>query len=354
MATKTEQALSYTWGPPHPERHVYVNGKAYPIRINLYRFFECVWADVDYYGDLILWVDQVCIDQSTVAERNHQVAQMSRIFRQAERVLIWLGLNNLRSSSLMDGLNALPVILPPYGPHDGEWYEHISSQPYWGRLWIIQEVVLARSLVVVWGTRKVNWDVLMKFLVRVRRNHPQWQETHLDNVRIARGMRRADGTYQLSWEMALRLSEGSKCQEIRDKIYGLLGLVDPALRVRPDYSKEPIDIVSDIIEEQAKLLCLNTNFRADRDLFAIWDLCREELGLSSEPPESAVRAWERTIASQLYHAMPYGPKPDFSDADEQSGAKDDDDDGKGVNNKTTVMTKPRSSIGDSMDWKFGF
>ncbi|KAF2427856.1 HET-domain-containing protein, partial [Tothia fuscella] len=37
-----------------------------------------------------LWIDQLCIDQSNVQERNHQVKSMGSIYKQAEKVLVFL------------------------------------------------------------------------------------------------------------------------------------------------------------------------------------------------------------------------------------------------------------------------
>ncbi|KAH7118591.1 heterokaryon incompatibility protein-domain-containing protein [Dactylonectria estremocensis] len=42
-------------------------------------------------ADRILWIDAVCIDQTNVQERNHQVMNMIAIFRCAQRVLVYLG-----------------------------------------------------------------------------------------------------------------------------------------------------------------------------------------------------------------------------------------------------------------------
>ena len=38
-----------------------------------------------------LWVDQICINQSDVAERSQQVQFMNRVYKHASRVLVWLG-----------------------------------------------------------------------------------------------------------------------------------------------------------------------------------------------------------------------------------------------------------------------
>jgi hypothetical protein len=39
----------------------------------------------------LLWADAVCIDQSNNEERGHHVKQMSLIYANAVRVLVWLG-----------------------------------------------------------------------------------------------------------------------------------------------------------------------------------------------------------------------------------------------------------------------
>jgi hypothetical protein len=39
---------------------------------------------------LVLWVDSVCINQSDTSERTHQVKIMGEIFREANRILVFL------------------------------------------------------------------------------------------------------------------------------------------------------------------------------------------------------------------------------------------------------------------------
>jgi hypothetical protein len=38
-----------------------------------------------------IWIDSICIDQTSLAERSSQVALMSEIYRVADRVIVWLG-----------------------------------------------------------------------------------------------------------------------------------------------------------------------------------------------------------------------------------------------------------------------
>lgn len=47
-------------------------------------------TDVVDKADIYLWVDQTCVDQTNIQERNHQVALMSRIYTQAASTITWL------------------------------------------------------------------------------------------------------------------------------------------------------------------------------------------------------------------------------------------------------------------------
>lgn len=51
-----------------------------------------------------LWVDQLCIDQANVFERNHQVGLMSKIFGQAAQVIVWLGRSIKKRDAVMKAL----------------------------------------------------------------------------------------------------------------------------------------------------------------------------------------------------------------------------------------------------------
>lgn len=83
-------ALPYTWGDETELRHIdFGSGKALGIRDNLWQFL---------HGQSLLitqpktfWIDAICIDQTNVRERNHQVNLMRDIYTRAEKVYIWLG-----------------------------------------------------------------------------------------------------------------------------------------------------------------------------------------------------------------------------------------------------------------------
>ena len=82
------EALSYTWGGVETAETMTVNGLPHNITTNL-------WAALWYLRHKSrrrrLWVDAVCIDQTNLSERASQVMEMGQIYRNAERVLLWLG-----------------------------------------------------------------------------------------------------------------------------------------------------------------------------------------------------------------------------------------------------------------------
>ncbi|OAL02907.1 hypothetical protein IQ06DRAFT_345885 [Phaeosphaeriaceae sp. SRC1lsM3a] len=96
------EALSYVWGPPVFTHKIYERtSRCYvPITENLFHALSALHkrpgGSVQDRSDSLhkpwcVWVDAVCIDQSNISERNHQVKSMAAIFSKASRVLVWLG-----------------------------------------------------------------------------------------------------------------------------------------------------------------------------------------------------------------------------------------------------------------------
>jgi len=81
------EALSYTWGSSGTDIHIELDGQDSSIRPNL----AYALAALRRSEPRVLWVDALCINQNNIHERNHQVEQMGEIYRQARRVLAWLG-----------------------------------------------------------------------------------------------------------------------------------------------------------------------------------------------------------------------------------------------------------------------
>ena len=83
-------AISYTWGSSETSRSIVVDNETFPVRENL-------WQALHRFGTLrqlalrTFWIDAVCINQRDVPERTAQVRRMADIFVNARRTLVWLG-----------------------------------------------------------------------------------------------------------------------------------------------------------------------------------------------------------------------------------------------------------------------
>jgi hypothetical protein len=98
----------------------------------------------------VLWIDALCIDQSDIRERNHQVAQMDKVFKHAKRVLVWLGPDTARDRKALELIrlsNDFQLNLRSAGGHSQfhnspeapAWQAviRLCQRLYWTRLWII-------------------------------------------------------------------------------------------------------------------------------------------------------------------------------------------------------------------------
>ncbi|KAL8760735.1 MAG: hypothetical protein Q9184_003093 [Pyrenodesmia sp. 2 TL-2023] len=82
------EELSYTWGDATVRRMIYVNRLPFQVTRNLDVALRYLRQRDE---PRVLWIDAVCIDQSNLAEKTHQVGMMGNIYRNAARVLVWLG-----------------------------------------------------------------------------------------------------------------------------------------------------------------------------------------------------------------------------------------------------------------------
>ncbi|EMC99613.1 hypothetical protein BAUCODRAFT_40396, partial [Baudoinia panamericana UAMH 10762] len=81
-------ALSYTWGSGERNKNVTCNGRRLAVTQTL---LEALQRFRDPVNTVTLWIDQICICQERIKERNQQVSMMGDIFTNARKVIVWLG-----------------------------------------------------------------------------------------------------------------------------------------------------------------------------------------------------------------------------------------------------------------------
>ena len=168
------QALSYAWGAEPATYRLTVNGKTVMIRPNPHAALRQLSHKKSKKKRFSLWCDALCSNQEDIDERNHQVLRMGDIYRNAHRTLIWLGEEEDNSDLAFSylchwsdvGLEAVnkgfgeafrqldPMLLDPHGC---KAMEDLFMRPWWRRIWVIQEVLLSDSILLLCGNRRCSW-----------------------------------------------------------------------------------------------------------------------------------------------------------------------------------------------------
>jgi hypothetical protein len=93
---------------------------------------------------------------------------MRDIFSGASSVIVWLSPTADESDKVLKLIGTLRLyltlnplekqVLSTTSPGSGYWraYFHLISRPYWRRLWIIQELVMARELTIYCGSMTLS------------------------------------------------------------------------------------------------------------------------------------------------------------------------------------------------------
>ncbi|KAF2025543.1 heterokaryon incompatibility, partial [Setomelanomma holmii] len=141
-------ALSYTWGPETPSHVILVNGRRFCVRQNLFNFMKSFRSP--YNNHFYLWIDQVCINQEDIPERNSQVRCMGQYYSRAVCVLTWLGIGTELELAAMARIQQVDIVnVPPAKYQEPNSLDHlrgyrsIIANHYFERLWVVQEMARA-------------------------------------------------------------------------------------------------------------------------------------------------------------------------------------------------------------------
>lgn len=259
-------ALSYKWGECSDGTHtIFVNGIPFVVRSNLWLFLKRIREMPPTQRDQFLWADALCIDQENVPERNHQVGIMDRIYKNAIRALAWLGAGEQYSDMAMErdefGVHSRrrKNILDHFDRHHPLWkalYE-VTKRPYWRRTWIIQEITLSREVLLLCGQQTMSWEQLRDLMANAIQSMDENARAAIAGMVMALDKERRrrfrlianhkSGALvgMVGLESAMDRFEGSECTDLRDKVYGLLGLVRAPLE--PDYAKSLIELYEELM-----------------------------------------------------------------------------------------------------------
>lgn len=252
-------AISYAWGSQHGIHKVYVNNHPILIPKNLWRFLRDSRA---LAGDLKgwIWVDMLSVNQADFAERGHQVKLMSMIFSMAERVVVWLGPAYRDSDKAMMALARLSGDMTPkqaarfWASDAGHAMGGICRRIYWRRLWIFQELRLARDVRIMCGRKMAEWrhfETVMS-LATIKSGISQVDdnvELVLDTPAMQMRNMKLETLDTGLWNLVLE-TRHLRCFDLRDKVYALLGVATKGQgSIEPDYSMGVPALLNSLLNE---------------------------------------------------------------------------------------------------------
>lgn len=126
------------------------------------------------------WIDAICINQGDVSERNAQVAIMSTIYSQAEKVYVWLGRQDETIQTARELLNHATEKGHDFDSALTSWYETLQVLPdhipietdieldairrlfgrtWFERIWVIQELAHGKDVEIICGPFNLPYKV---------------------------------------------------------------------------------------------------------------------------------------------------------------------------------------------------
>ncbi|KAK1831449.1 heterokaryon incompatibility protein-domain-containing protein [Podospora conica] len=296
-------ALSYVWGDA-PDR---VPARVNEVVVNITRNLDAALRQLRCSSNSrVLWVDGLCINQNNIPERNHQVMRMGDIYRHARYVRMWIG-----EASYVDSMAVKRFLGIRWEEHDdistppdpdaeavsfqggtpsifdildndpkGRKALYIFfEQPYWGRIWVVQEVLIAVCPVLHYGYMETLFQDLQLSVFGGGLSlisYPCDRSYGLDGSRSFKfgSARNLMQKFLVSvssqfWGSVTECGHPEFVLETRhlgatdprDKVYGLTGLWDSALvNNAPDYSKSVASIYTEfatvLLESTGSLLLL--------------------------------------------------------------------------------------------------
>ncbi|CBY01649.1 hypothetical protein IAQ61_003461 [Plenodomus lingam] len=221
--------LSYTWGSPLSVRTIRMDGKQLVIRKNLHDFLMAFCNDPA--NTCYLWIDQLCIDQQSNSERNHQVQMMSLVYRRCTCVIVWLDLLSAEVTKAFSSAPSVPLA------------RMLLDNNYFSRLWVIQEIQLSPEAWLYCGHTWIPWRALARIV-----NSAEYHQGH----RLSFKEWLFTKKFLLPLLTVISRYGAAQCQDPRDKVYGLLGLVHEDQRPVVDYSKTLPGIFTDVMNIHLK------------------------------------------------------------------------------------------------------
>ncbi|KAK1827522.1 heterokaryon incompatibility protein-domain-containing protein [Podospora conica] len=163
------EAISYCWGDATPKHSITIDDQQRPLTESA---FQVLRNRSSFWLPRLIWIDSLCINQQDNDEKASQVQLIDRIYSQAYFVRFY---HALLATEMLDKLagtgadlpsnaRAVTARLTPKSPTEtAQWaaLRDLFNNPWFGRVWVVQEAVLARRVRVLYNDFEIDWDTLV-------------------------------------------------------------------------------------------------------------------------------------------------------------------------------------------------
>lgn len=250
--------ISYTWGDAHSDEPIQVDGHHFRVRANLRPLLAMLCSSSSgnkpkhFFdgagGSDWLWIDSICINQDDLAERAAQVKAMGRIFGRAAQAAVWLGERSDATDRAMDLLSLLEERrrelqrrgaskrrrrMPPGLEEHPGWasLEQLLRNPWWGRVWTLQEFLLPERLRFYCGAKSISRQTFRRGVDALQLCGPMEDRVKTSVWTTAWNRRRISDWYQfqdtrhrMSLVSLMAFCGDYGVKDHRDRIWGVHGL----------------------------------------------------------------------------------------------------------------------------------
>lgn len=260
-------ALSYSWGTrPRDSSITLVDGKHWSSLAITQDLSNALHRLEPMNSLRWFWVDAICINQESAAEKSNQVAMMRSVYSSANRVFVWLGefmkggYDFWMQSGNRDGRRVRTTNVRKYrkaGLTDAKFVDLISQgkRAWWSRLWIMQEI-LSVEVVVCIGSHAIRWDSFLDCFLCDQHRNTEFAVPHTTNRHCWYCMKEHQAAFvssmavsmedvKLMMSQLISLNQSRSCfvsrREEGEDIFELL------MRTRPDGVSDPKDRIYSLL-----------------------------------------------------------------------------------------------------------
>lgn len=157
-------ALSYRWMGTEDGK-MCINGvEVNNVFSNLHCALRHIRASIS--ADTDIWFYALCIHQSHWPEKREQLLLMGELYSNAKHTIVWLGAPNDQSISAMSHFATLvdttwSSLMATYDQDAEKWLDFgdgVMNREWWGRAWMVQEMVCAKSLFFRCGEQQMDLE----------------------------------------------------------------------------------------------------------------------------------------------------------------------------------------------------